>query len=88
MHVQEKEGVYTVWAGKAEIKRPLGRSHSRRNVISKWNLKKYDECVCVDWIHVAHDGNQQQVVVNTTVNGRFTLPLPRDIENITRKLPV
>jgi hypothetical protein len=76
-HVQEKKGVYTVLVGNAEITTPLGRPHRKWKYNFKMDLKEI-RWEGVVWIHLAHDGNQQQVIVNTIMSLRVhSLPLPR-----------
>jgi hypothetical protein len=60
-------GVYCVWVGKPEGKRPLGRPRRR------WedNIKKDVQdvgCGVMDWIGLAEDRDRWQALVNAVMN--------------------
>jgi len=48
----ERRGVYRVWVGKPEGKRPLGRPRRRWEDYIKIDLKEV-ECGGMDWIELA-----------------------------------
>jgi hypothetical protein len=65
--MEEKRGVYRVFMGKPEEKRPLGRPNRRWEDNSKTDLQEM-ECGCMDWIDLAQDRDRWRAVVNETMN--------------------
>jgi hypothetical protein len=65
----ERKGVYRVWVGKPEGKRPLGKPKSRWEDNIKMHLQ---EVVCgnMDWIDVAQDRVMWWALVNAAMNLR------------------
>jgi hypothetical protein len=59
-----------VLMGKPEGKRPLGRPRRRWVDNIKMDLKEIG-WGGMDWIDLAHDGDQWRAVVNTVINLRF-----------------
>jgi hypothetical protein len=66
----EGRGVYTVFVGRNEGKRPLGRPRRRWEDNIKIDLRKIgiDEA---NWIQQAQDRVQRRAFVNTVMNLRF-----------------
>jgi hypothetical protein len=69
--MEEKETAYRVLAEKPEGKRPLGRTRRRWEGNIKIYLRELG-CVCIHWIHLAHDRDQWRALVNTAKNLRLT----------------
>jgi hypothetical protein len=65
----EKRNAYRILVGKAEGKRPLGRTRLRWVDSIKMDLREigWDE---VDWMDMAHDRYQWRALVNTVLNLR------------------
>jgi len=53
----EKRGVYRVFVGKPEGKRPLGRSRRRWEDNVRMDLQEV-ECEGVHWLYLTHDRNR------------------------------
>ena len=65
----EGRGVYRVWVGKPERRRPLGRlRHSWEDNI-KMDLQ-VGGCVGMDWIELAQDRDRWRVLVTAVMNLR------------------
>ena len=63
----ERRGIYRVWVGKPEGKRPLGRPrHSWEDNI-KMDLQEV-ECGGMDWIELSEDRDRSQALVNAVMN--------------------
>ena len=60
-------GVYRVFLGTSEGKRPLGRPRTRWEDNIKMDLKELG-CVCMDWIELAQDKESWQALVNAVMN--------------------
>jgi hypothetical protein len=58
----ERRGVYRVWVGKSEGKRPLGRPRHRRKNNIKMNLLE------ADWIGLAQHRDRWWLLVNAVMN--------------------
>jgi hypothetical protein len=67
--MEEKRGVYRVFVGKPEGKRPLGRPRRRWEDSIRMDLQKV-ECVGVDWIGLAQDKDRWRAIVNAVMNIR------------------
>jgi hypothetical protein len=68
----EMRGVFRVWVGKPEGRRPLGRPRPSGEVNIKIDLQE-EECRNVDWIELAPDRNRWWVLVNAVMNIRVSL---------------
>jgi hypothetical protein len=67
----EMRNVYTIFVGKPEGKRALGRPRSRWKDNISMNLGETGWAV-VEWIHQAQDRVQWRTLVNTVMN--FQIP--------------
>ena len=79
MHVArmgERRGVYKVFVGKPEGKRPLGRPRLRWEDNIKIALQEMG-CRGMDWIELAQDMDRWRALVNTVMN----LRVPRNAGN-------
>ena len=65
----ERRGVYRVWVGRYEVKRPLGRPRRRWEDNIKMDLKDVG-CRGMDWIELAQDRDNWGGLVNTVMNLR------------------
>jgi hypothetical protein len=65
----EKRIAYRILAGKAEGKRPLGRSRRRWKDNIKMDLKEIGSGG-MDWIDLAQDRDQWRALVNSVMNLR------------------
>jgi len=72
MHVArigERRGVYRVFVGKPEGKRPLGRPRRRWENNIKIDLQEVG-CGGMDWIELAQDRDRWRALVNRVMNLR------------------
>jgi hypothetical protein len=65
----ERRGVYGVWVGKPEGKRPLGRPRCRWEDNIKMNLQEMG-CEDMDWIELAQDRDRRRALVTAVRNLR------------------
>jgi len=65
----ERRGVYRIWVGKSEGKRPLGRPRRRWKDNSKIYLQEVG-CGGMDWIELAQDRDRCRALVNALLNLR------------------
>ena len=65
----EGKGVYRVFLGKPEGKRPLGRPRRRWEDNIKMDLREV-EGRCGDWMELAQDRDRWRALVSTVVNFR------------------
>jgi len=65
--VGERRGIYRVWVGKPEGKRPLGRPRHRWEDNIKMDLQEVG-CGGMDWILLAQDRDMWWVLVNVVMN--------------------
>jgi hypothetical protein len=63
----ERRGLYGVFVGKPEGKRPLGRSKHRWEDNIKMDLQEVGGAG-MDWIRLAQERDRWQVVVNVVIN--------------------
>jgi hypothetical protein len=63
----ERRGVYRVFVGKPEGKRPLGRLRHRWEDTIKMDIQEVGWGV-VDWIDLAQDRNSWWALVNAVIN--------------------
>jgi hypothetical protein len=63
----EMRDVYEILFGKLEWKRPLGRPRCRWIDSIRRNFREVG-CEDVDWIHLAQDRDQWQILVNMVTN--------------------
>jgi hypothetical protein len=66
----EKRDAYTIFVGKPEGKRPLGRPRRRWEDNIKIGISEI-ELGGTDWIHLAQDRDQWRARANTVMNRRF-----------------
>jgi hypothetical protein len=62
----ERRGVYRVWAGKSEERRPLERLRLDGEIILKWIIRKWDGGM--DWIILAQDRVRRWALFNAVMN--------------------
>ena len=67
----EESGVYRVFVGKPEGKRPLGRP--RRRWVDNSRMDLQVGCGYVDWIGLAHDRDRWRTLVSAVMNLRVPL---------------
>ena len=65
----ERRGVYRVFVGKPEGKRPLGRPRRKWEDNIKMDFQEVG-CGGVDWIELAQDRNRWRALVNAVMNLR------------------
>ena len=65
----ESRGVYRIFVGKPEGKRPLVNTRRRWEDNIKMDLQE-DRCGGVDWIDVAQDRDRWRALVNAVMNLR------------------
>jgi hypothetical protein len=63
----ERRGVYRIFVGKPEGKRPLGRLRRRWEENIKMDLQE-EGCGAVDWIELAQDRYRCRALVNAVMN--------------------
>jgi len=63
----DSRGVYRVWVGKPDRKRPLRRSRHRWEDNIKMELQEVG-CGGMDWIDLAHDRDRWWALVNVIMN--------------------
>jgi hypothetical protein len=66
-HTGEMRNSYNILAGKPKRKRPVGRPKCRWEDNIRMDITETG-CEGVDWMHLAQDRNQWQVLVNTVIN--------------------
>ena len=67
--MREGRGVYRVFVGKLEGKRPLGRPRRRWEDNIKMHLRDVG-CGCVDWMELAQDRDRWSALVSAVMNLR------------------
>jgi hypothetical protein len=67
----ERRGVYRVWVGKPEGKRPLGRPRRRWKDNIKMDFQKV-RCGVMDWIEQPQDRDRWRAFVNVVMNLRVS----------------
>jgi hypothetical protein len=72
-HMGEQRNVYSVFMGKPEGKRPLGRPTHRRVDGIRMDLREIG-WGSVDWIQLAQDRDLWWALVNTVMNLRVLAP--------------
>jgi 3-oxoacyl-ACP reductase-like protein len=68
-YVGQGRGSYRVLVGKAEGKRPLGRSRRRWEGNIKTDVQEVG-CGSMDWIELSQDRNRWRALVNAVMNLR------------------
>ena len=63
----DRRGVYRVFVGIGEGKRPLGRSRHGRDDNIKMDIHGV-ECGCIDWIELAQDRDRGRALVIAVMN--------------------
>jgi hypothetical protein len=63
----KRRGVYTVFMGKPEGKRPMGKPRRRWEDNIKMNLEEVG-CGGMDWIELAEVRDRWRVIVNAVMN--------------------
>jgi hypothetical protein len=63
----ERRGIYRIWVGKPEGKRPLGRPRHRWEDNIKMNLQEVG-CGGMDWIKLAKYRDRWWALVNVVMN--------------------
>ena len=64
-----RRGIDSVFVGKPESKRPLGRPKGRWENNNKMNLQKV-VCEGIDWITLAQDSDSWRALLNAVINIR------------------
>jgi hypothetical protein len=64
-----RRGIYRIFVGTREGKRPLGRPRRRWQDNTKMDLQEV-ECGGMDWIELAEDRDRWQALVNAVMNLR------------------
>jgi hypothetical protein len=72
--VGEKRNPFSILVGKPEAQKPLGRPRRRWLENIKIDLKEI-EWDSMDWINLAHDGDQWRALVNTVMTFWFHVML-------------
>jgi len=67
--VGERRGVYRVWVGIYESKRPLGRPRRKWQDNIKMDLQEV-ECEGMDWIELAQDRDRWRALMYAVMNLR------------------
>jgi hypothetical protein len=67
--MRERRGIYRVWVGKPEGKRPLGRPGRRWADNIKMDLQEVG-CRGMDWIELAQNRYRWRALVNAVMNLR------------------
>jgi len=67
--MEERRGVYRVFVGKPEGKRPLGRPRRRWEDNIKMDLQEVG-CGGMDWIELAQDRDRWRALVTAVMNLR------------------
>jgi len=68
-HIYEDRGVYRVFLGKSEGKRPLGRPWRRWVDNIRMDLQEVG-CRYMDWIGLVQDGDRWRTLVSAVMNLR------------------
>jgi hypothetical protein len=66
---RDGRGVYKVYVGKPERKRPLGRPRHGWEDNIKMDFQE-DVCEAMDWIEMTQDGDRLRELVNVVINLR------------------
>jgi hypothetical protein len=67
VHMVEERGMYRVFVGKLEGKRPLGRPRHRWEDNTRMDLQEVG-CGGMDWIGLVQDRDRWRAVVNVVMN--------------------